>query len=131
VTGDVDTPLAPITIRLNQLEAYLTQAGTVVPAPTGGCPTARTTPGGGGGGEPSTTPRGQTTTMVVQTTPNTVVTVTGAGVNKAAKSNKKGTAKLKLKPKKAGIIAVRGAGNRVVKRVGVLSGSRSGANLTG
>jgi hypothetical protein len=132
VTGDIDNPLAPITIRVNQLEAYLTQAGTIVPAPASGCPRPHTTPGGGGGGgEPSTTPPGQTTTVVVQTTPNTVVTAKGAGVNKSTKSNKKGKAKLKVKPKKKGIITVRASGGRVVKRIGVVSPNRSGANLTG
>jgi len=136
VTGDVDNPLAPVTIRLNQLNAYLTQAGTIVPAPTGGCPAPGTTSGGGGGGgggaaEPSTTSPGQTTTVVVQTTPNTVVTATGAGVKTSTKSNKQGKATLKLKPKKKGIVTIRGAGNRPVKRIGVASSSRSGANLTG
>ena len=133
VTGDVRNPLAPITIRVNQLEAYLTQAGTIVPAPTSGCP--RTTPGGGsnggGGGPPSTTQPGQTTTVVVQTTPNTVVTATGAGVKESTKSDKKGKAKVKVKPKRPGIVTVRGAGNRPVKRIGVVSPRRSGANLTG
>jgi len=128
-TGDADNPLAPITIRLNQLNAYLTQAGTIVPAPTSGCPRANTTPGGGGG--PWTTPPGQTTTVVVQTTPNTVVTATGAGVKESAKSNKHGKAKLKVKPKRAGIVTVRAEGGRVVKRIGVVSPKRSGANLTG
>ena len=130
VTGDVDNPLAPITIRLKELNVYLTRAGTVVPGPTSGCPRTHTTPGGGGG-PPSTTPPGQTTTVVVQTTPNTVVTAKGAGVKASGKSNKKGKAKLKLKPKRAGIVTVRGSGNRVVKRIGVVAGKRSGANLTG
>ncbi|MEP6667333.1 MAG: hypothetical protein ABJA81_12870 [Nocardioidaceae bacterium] len=133
VTGDVNNPLAPITIRLNELEAYLAQAGTVVPAPTSGCP--RTTSGGGGGdddgGPPSTRPPGQTTTVVVQTTPNTVVTAKGAGVNKSTKSDKKGKAKVKVKPKRPGIITVRAAGGRTVKRIGVVAPLRSGANLTG
>lgn len=130
VTGDVNNPLAPITIRLNQLNAYLTQAGTIVPAPTSGCPRVDDGPGGGSG-PPSTTPPGQTTTVVVQTTPNTVVTATGAGVKESTKSNKQGKAKLKVKPKRAGIVTVRGSGNRVVKRLGVVSTKRSGANLTG
>ena len=130
VTGDVNNPLAPITIRLNQVSAYLTQAGTIVPAPTSGCPRVDNTPGGGGD-PPSTTPPGQTTTVVVQTTPNTVVTATGAGVKASAKSNKQGKAKLKVKPKRAGIVTVRGEGGRVVKRLGVVSTKRSGANLTG
>lgn len=129
VTGDVDNPLAPITIRLNQLEAYLTQAGTIVPAPTSGCPRPRTTPGGGG--EPSTTPPGQTTTVVVQTTPNTVVTASGAGVKESTKSDKQGKAKVKIKPKRKGIVTIRGEGDRPLKRIGVVDISRSGANLTG
>lgn len=129
VTGDVDNPLAPITIRLNQLEAYLTQAGTIVPAPTSGCPRPRTTPGGGG--EPSTTPPGQTTTVVVQTTPNTVVTASGAGVKESTKSDKQGKAKVKIKPKRKGIVTIRGEGGRPLKRIGVVDISRSGANLTG
>jgi hypothetical protein len=138
VTGDADNPLAPITIRLSELGAYLTRAGTVVPAPTGGCVAPSTTSGGGGGGsggggagEPSATTTGQTTTVVVRTTPNTVVTATGAGVKASTKSNKQGKATLKLKPKKKGIVTIRGAGNRVVKRIGVSSVKRSGANLTG
>jgi hypothetical protein len=130
VTGDADNPLAPITIRLNQLEAYLTQAGTVVPAPAAGCPTVRRG-GDQPGGEPTATTPGRTTTVVVQTTPNTVVTATGAGVEESTKSNKKGKAKVKVKAKKPGIITVRGAGNKVLTRVGVASPTRSGANLTG
>jgi hypothetical protein len=130
VTGDVNNPLAPITVRVNELNAYLAQAGTIVPAPTSGCPRRQTTPGGGGG-EPSTTPPGQTTTVVVQTTPNTVVTAKGAGVDQSTKSNKKGKATLTVKPKKKGIITVRGSGGHVVKRIGVVSASRSGAELTG
>jgi hypothetical protein len=140
VTGDADNPLAPVTIRLSELGVYLTRAGTVVPAPTGGCPASGTTSGGGGtggggggegGSEPSTATTGQTTTVVVQTTPNTVVTAVGGGVKESAKSNKQGKATLKLKPKKKGIVTVRAAGNRVVKRIGVSPATRSGANLTG
>jgi len=130
VTGDIGNPLAAITIRLRELSVYLTRAGTVVPGPTGGCPRTQTTPGGGSG-PPSTTPPGQTTTVVVQTTPNTVVTATGAGVKASTKSNTKGKAKLKVKAKRAGIITVRGEGGRVVKRLGVVWTKRSGANLTG
>jgi hypothetical protein len=131
VTGDARSPLAAVTVRVDQLDAYLAQAGTIVPAPTSGCPRPAAPPGGGGGGEPSTTTPGQTTTVVVQTTPNTVVTATGAGVKTSTKSNKKGKAKLKLKPKRPGIVTVRASGNKPVKRVGVLSETRSGANLTG
>ncbi len=130
VTGDVRNPLAPITIRLDQLQAYLTQPGTIVPAPTSGCPRAGTTPPDGGS-PPSTTKPGGTETIVVQTTPNTVVTATGAGVKASTKSNKAGKAKLKIKAKKKGIITVRADGGRVVKRIGVAFPSRSGANLTG
>lgn len=130
VTGDVDNPLAAITIRLQELNVYLTRAGTVVPGPTGGCPRVNTVPGGGSG-PPSTTAPGKTTTVGVQTTPNTVVTATGAGVKASAKSNKKGKAELKVKAKRAGMITVRGEGGRVVKRIGVVSTKRSGANLTG
>lgn len=132
VTGDVRNPLAAVTVRVDQLQAYLVRAGTIVPAPTSGCPRPDTTPGGGGGGgEPSTTTPGQTTTVVVQTTPNTVVTATGAGVNTSTKSNKRGKAKVKLQPKRAGIVTIRGSGNKPVKRIGVVAKSRSGANLTG
>jgi hypothetical protein len=132
VTGDARSPLAAVTVRVDQLDVYLAQAGTIVPAPTSGCPRPTAPPGGGGGGgEPSTTTPGQTTTVVVQTTPNTVVTATGAGVKTSTKSNKKGKAKLKLKPKRPGIVTVRASGNKPVKRVGVLSQTRSGANLTG
>jgi hypothetical protein len=131
VTGDVRSPLAAVTVRVDQLDAYLAQAGTIVPAPTSGCPQPTAPPGGGGGGEPSTTTPGQTTTVVVQTTPNTVVTATGAGVKTSTKSNKKGKAKLKLKPERPGIVTVRASGNKPVKRIGVLAQTRSGANLTG
>ncbi len=131
VTGDVKNPLAPITIRLNELEAYLTRAGTVVPGPASGCH-ASTPPGDGGAAlPPSSTQPGQSQTVAVKTTPNTVVTATGAGVKQSAKSNKQGKAKLKVTPKKKGIITVRADGGRVVQRIGVSSPSRSGANLTG
>ena len=133
VTGDVDNPLAPVTIRLDQLDVYLTQAGTVVPAATGGCSRSGASSGGGtdNPAEPTATSPGQTRTFVVQTTPNTVVTANGAGTKASTKSNKQGKAKLTIKHKRKGIITVRAAGNRVVKRIGVASASRSGANLTG
>ena len=159
VTGDVNNPLAPITIRLNELSAYLTRAGTIVPGPTGGCPSARSTAAGagagagggsgsggsggggadepsaasssGGGGTPSTTQIGRAITVVVQTTPNTVVTANGAGVKAAGRSNKSGKATLKVKPKRPGIVVVRAAGNKVVKSIGVVASARSGGNLTG
>ena len=132
VTGDVDNRLAPVTIRQSELGAYLTRAGTVVPAPTSGC-----SQGGGpegvpdNPGEPTTTAPGEPRAIVVQTTPNTVVTAQGAGTKASTKSNKQGKAKLTIKPKRKGIVTVRGAGNRVVKRIGVASTTRSGANLTG
>ncbi|MBA2643542.1 MAG: hypothetical protein H0U82_11545 [Actinobacteria bacterium] len=129
VTGNVDSPLAAITLRLEQLRAYLARAGTVVPGPTGGCPAPRRD--GGGQGPPATTQPGRASTVVVQTTPNTVVTAIGAGVNTSTKSNTKGTAKVKVKPKRKGIIVVRADGGRVVQRVGVVAPSRSGGNLTG
>ena len=129
VTGDVQNPLAPITIQQKELAVYLTRAGTVVPGPTAGC--SRSTPPDGGGSPPSITQPDQPETIVVITTPNTVVTATGAGVKQSAKSDKQGKAKLKVKAKKKGIITVRAAGGRVVKRIGVATSSRSGANLTG
>ena len=157
VTGDVNNPLAPITIRRNELSAYLTRAGTIVPGPTGGCPSAQSTAAGaggnggsggsgsggggadepsaasssGGGGTPSTTQIGRAITVVVQTTPNTVVTANGAGVKAAGRSNKSGKATLKVKPKRPGIVLVRAAGNKVVKSIGVVASARSGGNLTG
>jgi hypothetical protein len=127
VTGDVRNPLAPVTVRLEELEVWLTRAGTVVPGPTAGC-RAATPPDDGA--PPSSIEPNQPETIIVKTTPNTVVTATGAGVKQSAKSNKQGKAKLKVKAKKKGVITVRGAGNRVVQRIGV-AGSRSGANLTG
>ena len=48
------------------------------------------TPPGGGGGPPSTTQPGQPTTVVVQTTPNTVVTATGAGVKAVGQEQQAG-----------------------------------------
>jgi len=101
--------------------------------PTFGCSRSGAPSGGGtdNPAEPTATSPGQTRTFVVQTTPNTVVTANGAGTKASAKSNKQGKAKLTIKPKRKGIITVRAAGNRVVKRIGVASASRSGANLTG
>lgn len=145
VTGNADTPLAPITIRVSELALYLTRAGTIVPAPASGCPlSGGGGPGSGGGtgdtgdtgdstetSEPSTGTTGETQTIVVQTTPNTVVTAQGAGVNQATKSDKKGKAKLTVTPKKKGIITVRADKGRVVKRIGVTSTRQSAASLTG
>lgn len=128
VTGDVRNPLVPITIRVRDLEAYLARPGTIVPAPTTGCPRPVTS---GPTEPPSTTPTGTTSTVTVRTTPNTVVTASGAGVKESTRSNKKGTAKLKLKPKKAGIVTVRAGSGRVVRRIGVTTAVQSGRNLTG
>jgi hypothetical protein len=131
VTGDVDNRLAPITIRQDSLAAYLTRPGTVVPAPRSGCPKASAASGGGEHEAPTATTPGRTSTVVVQTTPNTVVTASGAGVDEATRSNKKGKAKVKVKPTRKGIVTIRGEGGRVVKRIGVAGAHRSGANLTG
>ena len=117
VTGNVANPLAPVTVRVDQLEAYLAQAGTIMPAPTAGCP--RPADAGGGTTEPPST------------TPNTVVTARGAGVNESTRSNRSGKARLKITPKKAGIVTVRASSGRVVRRIGVANPVRSGGNLTG
>jgi hypothetical protein len=127
VTADSDNPLAPVTVRLDQLRAYLTRPGTVVPAEAGGC--SRATPGGSNA-PPSTTTQG-TTTVVVNTTPDTVVTASGAGVQKSTKSDKNGKATLKVTPKRRGVVAVRAAGGKTVKRIGVAGVMQSGKNLTG
>jgi hypothetical protein len=129
VTGDAENPLAPATVRRDNLGAYLTRAGTVTVVPTSGCQ-ASTAPDGGEN-PPSSTQPGKPETIVVDTTPNTVVTATGAGVNESTTSNKTGKAKLKVTAKKKGIITVRADRGRVVQRIGVASPSRSGANLTG
>jgi hypothetical protein len=129
VTGSVENPLAPVTIRLDELEVYLNRPGTVIPGPTSGCPRAQTT--GVCDTPPSTTSPGRTTTVVVHTTPNTVVTAEGAGVQESTRSNKKGRAKVKVKPKRPGIVTVRGGGGRVITRVGVVPKVKSGGFLTG
>jgi hypothetical protein len=128
VTGDADNPLAPATVRLGELRAYLTRPGTVVPAETGGC--SRATPGGRDA-PPSTTTPGKSTTVVVNTTPNTVVTASGAGVQKSTKSDERGKAKLKVRAKWRGVITVRAAGGKAVKHIGVAGVMESGKNLTG
>jgi hypothetical protein len=46
VTGDAENPLAPTTVRRDNLGAYLTRAGTVTVVPTSGCQ-ASTAPDGG------------------------------------------------------------------------------------
>ena len=132
VTGDVDNPLVPVTIRERDLVLYLARPGTIVPAPTDGCPRAATSgPSSSTAAPPSTTTTDTASTVTVRTTPNTVVTARGAGVNKSVRSNRKGTATLKLTPKKAGVVTVRGANARVIRRIGVTSAQQSGRNLTG
>ena len=151
VTGNAATPYATLTLTVDQLAAYLRSAGDIIPAPAAGCPTALPGGGGGGGGgagggggggggggpdgaaagTPSTATVGRTATIVVETTPNTVVTATGAGVRSATKSDERGRAVVKVKPKRPGIITVRGAGGRVMKRIGVAGARRSSGHLTG
>ena len=128
VTGAADSGLAAATIRVDELRAYLSQPGTIVPAPASGCPQARRTTTEQ---PPSTITPGDSRTIVVDTTPNTVVTATGAGVNQSTKSNKKGKAKIKVRPKRAGVITVRAAGGKPVARVGVTARTQSAAGLTG
>lgn len=130
VTAAADGGLAATTIRRDNLRAYLSRPGTIVPAPTAGCPRlARETPGDEA--PPSTTPPGQSRTIVVETTPHTVVTATGAGVDAKTKSDKKGKAKLTVKPKRPGVVTVRAAGGKPVKRLGVAATTKSAAGLTG
>lgn len=128
VTGDANSPYAAVTIRADQLAAYVTQAGTIVPPPTAGCPALEPDPNTG---EPSTTPTGRSDTVRVETTPNTVVTARGAGVNETTKSDERGVAVITVKPKRPGIITIRGAGGRVIKRVGAVAGRQTAQQLTG
>jgi hypothetical protein len=121
--------LVPITIRRDELHVYLAQPGTIVPAPLSGCPAVRQGPGPED--RPTTITPGETRTITVETTPNTVVTATGAGVKETTKSNKKGKAKVKVTPKRTGVITVRAAGGKAVKRVGVAAKKQSAAGLTG
>lgn len=130
VTGNAASPYATQTIAVNQLSAYLSQPGTILSAPAGGCPTS-VPPSSGNGGTPTTTTPGSSSTVVVNTTPNTVVTAQGAGVNESARSDATGRAVLRVRPTRRGIITVRGAGGRVVKRLGVAGVQQSGAALTG
>lgn len=120
--------LVAVTIRRDDLSAYLARPGTVVPAPTAGCPQVSSEPRQD---PPDTMPPGESRTIVVQTTPNTVVTATGAGVNERTRSDEKGEAKLTVKPKRTGVVTVRAAGGKAVKRVGVAGVTKSAANLTG
>ncbi|MBA3244154.1 MAG: hypothetical protein H0T61_03135 [Actinobacteria bacterium] len=155
VTGSAATPYAALTVAASRIGVFLNQAGTILPAPAGGCPTSvdsDTSSGNGGGGgsdsgsgsgsgsgssetgslsAPSSTTVGTAATVVVKTTPNTVVTARGAGVKGAAKSNKKGRAVIRIKPTKRGLIQVRAAGGKIVKRIGVTSVTTSAKHLTG
>ena len=164
VTGSAATPYAALTVAASRIGVFLNQAGTILPAPAGGCPTSvnsNTSSGNGGSGNggnggggsgggsgsgsgggsgsseagslstPSSTTVGTAATVVVKTTPNTVVTARGAGVKGAAKSNKKGRAVIRIKPTKRGLIQVRAAGGKIVKRIGVTSVTTSAKYLTG
>jgi hypothetical protein len=140
LTGNATTPYTTLTVAVSQLGAYLNQAGNILAAPNGGCPTA--VPGSGGtvtggsgpgsqpGNSPGSSSPGSSSTIDVQTTPNTVVTSSGAGTNGHTKSNAQGKARVRVKPKKKGIITIRGAGGKIIKRIGV-TGRQSGAQLTG
>ncbi|MBA3734728.1 MAG: hypothetical protein H0W90_05960 [Actinobacteria bacterium] len=140
LTGNATTPYATLTVAVSRLGAYLNQAGNILAAPNGGCPTA--VPGGGGtvtggsgpgsqpGSSPGSSSPGSSSTIIVHTTPNTVVTATGAGTNSTSTSNAQGEAKVKVKPKHKGIVTIRGAGGKVIKSIGV-TGKQSGAQLTG
>ena len=121
--------LAPITVRRDELHVYLARPGTIVPAPLTGCPQVRSQPDDQV--PPGTTTPGEERTIVVETTPNTVVTATGAGVNAKTKSDKKGKANLTVKPKRPGVVTVRAAGGKPVKRLGVAATTKSAAGLTG
>ena len=133
VTGVASSPLAAATVRADQLEAYLARAGTVLDPASSGCqsPTGDPDTDSPGTDPPGTTPVGKESTIVVHTTPNTVVTARGAGVDESTTSDKKGRATLKVKPKKAGLIVVRGTAGRVTRTFGAASPRRSGGNLTG
>jgi hypothetical protein len=128
VTGAAKAPLAAVTVRADQRAAYLTRAGTVLTPAATGC-----TPRGDDPGTepPSTIPTDKPTEIVVYTTPNTVVTARGAGVDQAARSDERGRARLKLKPTKPGLVTVRAAKGKVTRTLGVAAHRRSGGNLTG
>lgn len=132
VTGNASSPYATQTVPDSQLSAYLSQPGVITVTPAGGCPTSApasggTTPSGPGPGSGSV---GQPQTITAQTTPNTVVTASGAGTKSKTVSNARGQAKLKVTPKHKGVITVKGAGGKVIKRFGV-AGAQSGNKLTG
>jgi hypothetical protein len=128
VTGAAGSPLAAATVRVDELRAYLARAGTVLDPDASGCEQPPRQPESE---PPSEAPVGKTTTVLVHTTPNTIVTATGAGVNESARSDKQGRAKIKVKPKRQGIVTVRGSGGRVARTLGAASPRRSGGNLTG
>ncbi|HEV2590292.1 MAG TPA: hypothetical protein VGU02_00235 [Gaiellaceae bacterium] len=140
LTGNAKTPYATLTVAVSQLGAYLNQAGNILAAPNGGCPTAL--PGGGGtvtggsgpgsqpGNSPGSSSPGSPSTIDVQTAPHTVVTSSGAGTKGRTTSDAHGKAKVKVKPRKKGIITLRGAGGKIIKRIGV-TGAQSGSQLTG
>lgn len=128
VTGAAGSPLGAVTIRAKERAAYLSRAGTVLTPAASGC---RTPAGNGGGAPPSTTSPGTSTDVVVYTTPNTVVTARGAGVNESTRSDAQGRAKMRLTPTRPGLVTVRAAQGRVARALGVSTHRRSGGNLTG
>jgi hypothetical protein len=81
---------------------------------------------------PATTIINKPLVIVVHTTPNTTVTVVGAGVLGATKtiSNKQGVARISVTPTKSGVLGVM-VNQRLVKRVGVLGAQTPGNQLTG
>ena len=129
VTGDATSPLIALTLRANEVAAYLGRPGTVLAPSNAGCP--RMAPGGGDPTPPSTTSTGESSTVTVRTTPNTVVTARGAGVNQSTRSDSKGRAKVRVKPSRPGIVTIRATSGRVAKRIGVAAARQSGGNLTG
>lgn len=129
VTGAATSPLVAVTLRASEAAAYLARPGTVVEPTNAGCP--RVTPGGGDSTPPSTTSTGEPRTVTVTTTPNTVVTARGAGVNESTRSNSKGRARVRVQPSRTGIVTIRATAGRVAKRIGVAGARQSGSNLTG
>jgi len=124
-------PVARCTTAAGTTPVTTTTAATTTPVITP-IVIAATTPN-----VPTTTPVREPVVIVVNTTPHTTVTVQGAGVGPggtlgAAKtvSNKHGRATITVVPTKAGILTIK-AGNKVIKRVGVLGATKSGAELTG
>ena len=129
VTGAATSPLVAVTLRANEVAAYLGRPGTVLLPTNAGCP--REAPGGGDATPPATTSPGESSTVTVTTTPNTVVTARGAGVNESTRSDRQGRAKVRVKPSRPGIVTIRATSGRVAKRIGVAAARQSGANLTG